>query len=145
MASNGKAPEPESGHLSPEERDALKRRAAELGKRLDDVRARKAPPTGDPRARGAAMGQAFKIVAELIVGVAVGGGIGWALDRHLGTAPWLLVLFLVLGFAAGMSNVIRAARKMQAQSEPLQRASKAVVDDADEDDGGRKGPGGKRP
>ena len=134
MASNGKDFDPRRGTLSPEERDALKRRASELGKRLDEVQARKAPQHGDNRARGAAMGEAFKIVGELVVGVVVGGGIGWVLDRQLGTAPWLLVLFLVLGFAAGMSNVIRTARRMQAASEPLQRAAPSVAEDMDEDD-----------
>ena len=150
MASNGNASGPERGTLSPEEREALRQRASELGKRLDDVRVRKAPPTADSRARGAAMSEAFKITAELLVGVIVGGGIGWALDRYLGTAPWLLILFLLLGFAAGMSNVIRSARRMQAQAEPLQRGAPSVPDD-DEDDapvggpprGGSHRPGGK--
>lgn len=134
MASNGKQPEPERDPLSAAERDALKQRAGELGTRLDNVRARKAPPSGDPRARGAAMGAAFKIVAELVVGVAVGGGIGWALDRQIGTAPWMLVLFLMLGFAAGISNVIRSARRMQMAAEPLQRAALSVPDDDDDED-----------
>ena len=134
MASNDERPEPERGQLTPEERDALKRRAAELGKRLDEVRTSNAPQTRDNRARGAAMGDAFKIVAELVVGVAVGGGLGWALDRWLGTGPWLLVLFLLLGFAAGMSNVIRTARQMQARAEPLQRGAPAVADEDDDDD-----------
>lgn len=133
MASNGKSPDPERSALSPAERDALKRRATELGKRLDEVHARKAPPPGDPRARGAALGEAFKIVAELVVGVVVGGGIGWSLDRWLHTAPWLLILFLLLGFAAGLSNVIRSARRMQAAAEPLQRAAPSVADE-DEDE-----------
>ncbi len=79
------------------------------------------------------MSEAFKIVAELVVGVAVGGGIGWFLDNQLGTRPWMLVVFLVLGFAAGLSNVIRTARSMQARSEPLQRQAKPVRDD-DEDE-----------
>lgn len=141
MSSNGKVPGPERDPLSPEERDALKRRASELGKRLEQVHARKAPQTGDPRARGAAMGEAFKIVAELVVGVVVGGGIGWSLDRVLGTGPWLLVLFLLLGFAAGMSNVIRTARRMQAGAEALQRGAPSVADD-DIDDGDRPATGG---
>ena len=132
MASDDKSSEPKHGSLTPDERDALRKRASELGKRLDEVRTRNVPQTGDHRARGAAMGEAFKIAAELMVGVVVGGGIGWALDRHLGTAPWLLVLFLLLGFAAGMSNVIKAARRMQAQAEPLQRSAPSVPDDEDE-------------
>jgi ATP synthase protein I len=134
MASNGKDLDPGRGMLSPEERDALKQRASDLGKRLDEVHARKAPPLGDAKSRGNALGQAFKILTELIVGVVVGGGIGWVLDRQFGTKPWLLLLFLLVGFAAGMSNVIRSARRMQAQAEPLQRASPSVTGDDDEDD-----------
>ncbi len=134
MASNGRDPDLERASLSPGERDALKQRAAELGKRLDDVRARKAPQPGDARARGAAMGDAFKLAIELVVGVVAGTLIGWALDRQLGTAPWLMVLFLLLGFAAGMSNLIRAARRMQAAAEPLQRSAPTVSDQDDDDD-----------
>jgi ATP synthase protein I len=120
--------------LSPEEREALKRRAAEIGKRLDNVSARKVPVNADNGARGRAMGDAFKIVSELIVGVVVGGGLGWFLDRQFGTTPWLLVAFLIVGFAAGMLNVIRTARQMQAGSEPLQRAARAMPEDEDDDD-----------
>ena len=126
------------GELTPEEREALRRRASELGKRLDEVKARNAPPVQDGSARGKAFGEAFKIVAELMVGVVVGGGIGWVLDRQLGSAPWLLMLFLILGFAAGLSNVIRTARKMQAAAEPLQRAGKPVSDDDDDEDDARR-------
>ena len=133
MAVNGKNFGPGRGELSPEEREALSKRAAELGKRLDDVKARKAPAVAPDGSRGQAFGEAFRIVAELIVGVAVGGGIGWFLDRQLGTAPWLLIVFLMLGFAAGLSNVIRTARRMQAGAEPLQRAARAVPEDDDDD------------
>ena len=133
MASNGKAREPEHSALSPEERDAFRRRAAELGKRLDEVHARKGGEVIDARTRGTALGTAFKILTELVVGVVVGGGIGWALDRWLATAPWLLILFLLLGFAAGISNVFRSARRLQAQAEPMQRAAPSVRDDDDDD------------
>lgn len=134
MASNGNGSDPERGSLSSEEREAFRQRASELGKRLTEVRQRKAPPSADTRARGAAMGEAFKLAAELLVGVVFGGGLGWALDRQLGTAPWLLVLLLILGFAAGLANVIRSAKKMQAAAEPLQRAAPSVPDEEDEDD-----------
>lgn len=149
MAKNGNptgSGDPGSGRgsLTPEERKALRERASELGKRLDVVHARNAPPVGSGRARGSALGQAFKIVAELLVGVVVGGGMGWALDKALGTRPWLLVLFLMLGFAAGMSNVIRTARKMQSASEPMQRSAPSVADDDDEDDRPPGSPGGSR-
>ena len=120
MSLNGKDLGPGGGEISPEDRAALKRRASDIGKRLEHVRARSAPPRDDP-ARGSALGQGFKIAVELVVGVVVGAFIGWVLDRQLGTGPWLLIVFLVFGFCAGMLNVIRIARRMQADAEPLQR------------------------
>jgi ATP synthase protein I len=138
MSDNGKDASPERGQLTPDERESLRRRASELGRQLDQVKARRAPAVESNGARGAAFGEAFKIVAELLVGVIVGGGLGWVLDRQLGTTPWLLVVFLILGFAAGLSNVIRTARQMQAKAEPLQRGAKPVADDDDDVEGERK-------
>ena len=40
---------------------------------------------------------------------AVGALLGWMLDRWLGISPWGLIVFLMLGFAAGVLNVMRAA------------------------------------
>lgn len=55
-------------------------------------------------------GQAFRIAAELVSGLIVGLGIGWGLDAWLGTKPWLLILFFLLGAAAGILNVYRATK-----------------------------------
>ncbi len=134
MSASGKGSGPGRGEISPEQRAALQRRSDDIGKRLDEVKARRMPPpSGDARARGEAFAKAFRFVAELLVGVGVGGFIGWLLDRWLGTAPWLLVLFVALGFAAGLMNVIRAAQKAQAEAEASQLATPSVADD-DEDD-----------
>lgn len=132
MSTSGKDHGSGRGEISREDREALKARAAGLGTRLEQVKARQAPQL-DNAARGAALGQAFKIAVELVAGVLFGGIVGWALDRYLGSAPWLLILFLVLGFAAGMMNVVRTAKRMQAGAEPLQRAAPSVEPE-DEDD-----------
>lgn len=58
------------------------------------------------------LGMAWRITVELVVAVMVGAGIGYALDRWLGTAPWLMMLFLLLGGAAGVMNAYRAAKGM---------------------------------
>lgn len=135
MSSSGDENEPRRGEISPEDREALKKRAAELGARLDRVkaeeRARKGPEL-DERARGQAFGQATKIAIELVVGILVGGFIGKVLDDQFGSAPWGLIVFLLLGFAAGLTNVVRTARRMQAEAEPLQRSAKAAPDDDDD-------------
>ncbi|WP_072394979.1 AtpZ/AtpI family protein [Hyphomicrobium sp. CS1GBMeth3] len=136
MSASNKDENPARGELSPEDREAFRKRASELGARLEKVRAEarsKEPPQGpDERTRGAAMGQAMKIAIELVVGIAVGGFIGKVLDDQFGTAPWFLILFLMLGFAAGLLNIIRTARRLQAEAEPLQRGAKAVPDDEDD-------------
>jgi ATP synthase protein I len=51
----------------------------------------------------------FRLSSELVAGVLVGAGIGWLLDRWLGISPWGLIVFLLLGFAAGVLNVMRSA------------------------------------
>ncbi|CAI2935865.1 AtpZ/AtpI family protein [Aminobacter niigataensis] len=54
-------------------------------------------------------GQALKLSSEFIAGIAVGVGIGWIIDRTAGTSPWGLIVFLLLGFGAGVLNVLRSA------------------------------------
>jgi ATP synthase protein I len=54
-----------------------------------------------------------------VAGVLVGGGIGWGLDRLLGISPWGLIVFLLLGFTAGVLNVMRSAGVIAKQGERL--------------------------
>ena len=61
---------------------------------------------------GGVLGVGFRIGIELVAAIIVGVGIGWLLDWWLGTTPWLLVLFFLLGAAAGMSKAIRGAMKL---------------------------------
>jgi ATP synthase protein I len=65
---------------------------------------RSQPPTS---ASGYALG--FRLSSELVAGVLAGAGIGWVLDRLLGISPWGLIIFLLLGFVAGVVNVVRTA------------------------------------
>jgi len=67
------------------------------------------------------MGRAFRMGIDLVVGAGVGLIIGINLDGWLETSPLFMILFLLLGFAAGIRNVIREALKMQAEAEGGQR------------------------
>ena len=67
----------------------------------------------DTEKRGSFMGNAFKLGTELVAAVAVGTIIGFILDSWFGTKPWLIITFFFLGAAAGILNVIRAAKRMQ--------------------------------
>ena len=77
------------------------------------------------------MGQALRLATELVAGVVVGGFIGWALDGLFGTKPFLMLVFLLLGAAAGILNVIRTAKQMQAEA-PVPKNLKPVDDDDDD-------------
>ena len=52
---------------------------------------------------------AIRLSTEFVVAILVGVGIGWAIDRFLGTAPWGMIIMLPLGFIAGVRNIMRAA------------------------------------
>lgn len=58
--------------------------------------------------RGSALSLALRIGVELVSAVFLGAAIGWALDSWLDTKPWFLLLFFLLGSAAGMLNIFRA-------------------------------------
>jgi ATP synthase protein I len=104
---------------SDRETEAIKRRLHDLEDRVRDAKARHEPASPEAQDRGTAMGQALKLSTEMIAGVAVGGFIGWALDRWLGTQPILMVVFLILGAAGGILNVVRSAAKRQAEAGAL--------------------------
>jgi len=59
------------------------------------------------------IGVAFKMSTELVSAVAVGTIIGFILDNWFGTKPWLILIFFFVGVIAGITNVIKSAKKMQ--------------------------------
>ncbi|HME28424.1 MAG TPA: AtpZ/AtpI family protein [Pseudolabrys sp.] len=94
----------------PDDEAALSARLQRLGKRL--AQANRPSENGfGPRQTvdTSAIARGFRLSTELVGGVLVGAAIGWLLDRWLGTSPWGLTVFLLLGFAAGVLNVMRAA------------------------------------
>ena len=82
----------------------------DLDARLREAKARRAGKKArdDALERGSGLSLALRIGVELVAALAVGVGIGLLLDRWLDTAPWMLLLFFLLGAAAGMLNVYRA-------------------------------------
>ena len=67
----------------------------------------------DVENRGSFMGSAFKLGTELVAAVAVGTIIGFILDSWFDTKPWLIITFFFVGVVAGITNVIRSAKKIQ--------------------------------
>ena len=59
------------------------------------------------------VGNAFKLGTELVAAVVVGTIIGFILDNWFDTKPILIIIFFLFGSAAGIVNVIKAAKRMQ--------------------------------
>ena len=87
-------------------------RMARLEAKLAEARARHAPKEREVHAHDRAH-VAWRMVIELVAGIAIGFGIGMGLDALFGTRPILLVLFTLLGFAAGVNVMLRTAREIQ--------------------------------
>jgi ATP synthase protein I len=97
---------------------ALSARLQRLGEGLGQVRIRQGRDRtgqssddagGDRAATASGYARGFKLSSELVAGVLVGAGLGWLVDRLLGISPWGLIVLLLLGFAAGVLNVMRSA------------------------------------
>ena len=85
----------------------------DLDARLKAARSRQAKTRNDKGEDGktSEISPALRVGTDLVAGVAVGAFIGWALDRWLGTQPWLMVVFFVLGAAAGFYNIYRSTEQ----------------------------------
>ena len=114
MADNSGDRSKPAGKISTDERAEFERRLSDLDSRLDKAQdQRPAEDQGD--GRGRAMGYGLRIATDIIASVLVGAAIGWYLDQWLGTQPVMLLIFIVLGLAAGARNVIRTYRAMSAE------------------------------
>ena len=53
----------------------------------------------------------WRMVSELVAGLGIGFGMGFGLDKVFGTAPWLMILLTLFGFAAGINVMMRTAKE----------------------------------
>lgn len=93
---------------SPANRDSFERRLQDTRKALEE-RDRQGTSHSSAYTFG------FRLATDLIAGVLGGFAIGWLLDYWLGTSPGFLLAFTALGMAAGVMNVIRAAKSAEAR------------------------------
>lgn len=98
----------------PEEPDA--RRLDALEKRIAAARASGGAGGRKDRGNGKGFSQgevAWRMVIELVSGMVLGLGIGYGLDVVFATRPVFLVIFALLGFAAGIRVMLGTAREME--------------------------------
>lgn len=88
-------------------------RLRSLGSRIDEARRKREPGKGKAADKYTAGSLAWRMVTELVVGVLVGGAIGWGLDSLFGTLPVLLILMGLLGFVAGVRTMMRSAEELR--------------------------------
>jgi ATP synthase protein I len=100
----------------PDGSDELKARLAKLTSDLQAQRAaeakeaeRKAKTDRSGKGLGQAMSLGLRVLSEFVGAIGLGAFIGWRLDLWLKTSPFLLILFLGLGVAAGFTNIYRLA------------------------------------
>jgi len=99
-----------------------------LGRKIDEARGETNPASGG--APPNALRIAVRFSTELVVAIGFCTGLGWLLDRWLHTAPIFIVVMFVLGAAAGIRNVMRAAQEINAEAAKYPAPS--VKDDDEE-------------
>jgi ATP synthase protein I len=114
------AADSEEEAMEDDREEGLEKRRAQLGAKLRAKRVEAGEnEANEARAEASREGyaQAMKLSSEFISAVVVGAVLGYLFDRFVGTAPWGLIVLLLLGFCAGVLNVLRAAGKV-AKPEP---------------------------
>ncbi len=110
-------------------------RLKNLGEKLDKGLQARRGTSDDSSQEGSAAGLAMRAVLELLVGLLVVMALGWAADKYFGTAPWIMLVAMPFGLAAGVMNVMRLSRSQQAEDILGGKGPVApsVKDDDDED------------
>src|SRR5205807_9060843 len=93
------------------EEAALSARLKRLGERLEQASPSRSEtgPASRPVTDHSGFARGFRLSSELVAGVLVGAGLGWLIDKGLGSLPWGMFVFALIGFTAGVLNVMRQA------------------------------------
>jgi ATP synthase protein I len=100
------------GPPEPSDDAALAARLKQLDERLARIepeRDKASTQQGPQASDRSALAQGFRLSAEFVSGIIAGTLVGWLMDRFVGTSPWGLIVGVLLGFGAGMLNLMRAA------------------------------------
>lgn len=103
-----------------------------LDAKLRAAKARQ-PQEKEQSSDGSMLGMAWRLSTELIVSVLVGTFLGLGLDKLLGTSPWITLVGVGFGFAAGIKAVLRTSDAMNAIDSGIPIGND-IPDVPDEDD-----------
>lgn len=99
-----------------------KARMEALEARLAAAKAAQEPSTSRAVDHHSQAQLAWRMVIELVAGLGIGFGIGYGLDQLFGTGPWLMIVFVFLGLAAGVKTMMRSAEEVQAKRQAAEAA-----------------------
>jgi len=88
-------------------------RLAQLEAKINALKSREAPQKRHQDEHYSQAHMAWRMVTEMVAGLLIGFGMGYGLDSLFGTLPIFLVLFTLLGLAAGIKTMMRSAREIQ--------------------------------
>jgi len=94
--------------------DPFSERLKRLEDRIDAAKASRAEPVSRVGAKFTQGSLAWRMVTELVAGMLLGLAIGWGIDSLFGTRPAFLVVFVLLGFPAGVRVMMRTAEEVRA-------------------------------
>ena len=112
-------------------KEALDKELRSINKRLGrdaEKPANQSQGTSDTANAKSGYGIAMRLSSEFISAILVGAAIGYGIDWLIGTKPWAMIVFLLLGFVAGVMNVLRTSGEM---SDPYKEIG--LTADADHD------------
>ncbi len=111
-------------------------RLRKLDRRLAEARQRRAPkPRAAPGGKWAGAELAWRMVIELVAGIAIGAGMGWGLDGLFGSKPAFLILFTLLGFAAGVRVMLQSAASERRRQALIKEGADASSPQGDDNTG----------
>lgn len=85
----------------------------ELGARLDAIKDGRRPKPAQKGGKFSAAGFGWRMTIDLVTGVLVGAALGWGLDWLFGSLPLFLIVFVLLGFAAGVKVMLKSVEEFQ--------------------------------
>ena len=86
---------------------SLLKKDKSLTERIEIAIAKEGKSTTDNQADRSLVNMFSRVATELLAGLLIGAGVGWTIDHWLETKPWFLVIFFLLGGAAGILNLWR--------------------------------------
>ena len=118
----------------PEDGDSGRSVTDDLASRIARAKAERPVIKPAAEAQGSGMqgaNRAYRLASEFVAAIIVGAGLGYGIDLLFGTRPWATVILLLLGFCAGVLNIVRATAEMNVET-AVAPGTPALQDDDDD-------------